>query len=153
MHPQTAVFLDQAIRQGADPVTVMRHPSRVAKDLGVKLTDRVASDLRRLSPAARKLGAADLEALRFFNRVVVDGRYIHEFTTSPAEVARKLGVKLSRAAQRRLEDYRIAEVVGVRSPGTVMSPYAVAVVVAAIIVLWSNDPRRVIVDKSGKVKL
>jgi hypothetical protein len=153
MKSQTAVFLDKAIQQGADPIAVMRSPSREAKKLGLKLSSQVAKDLGRLSPAARKLTAADLEALRFFNRVVVDGRYIQEFAARPAEVAKKLNVKLSRATQRRLKDYRIAEVVGVRSPGTVMSPAAVAVVVAAIIVLWSNDPRRIIVDKSGRVKL
>jgi hypothetical protein len=34
-----------------------------------------------------------------------------------------------------------------------MSPAAVAVVVAAIIVLWSRETDKVVVDRSGKVKL
>jgi hypothetical protein len=153
MDRQTAKFLDEAIQKGADPVTLLRNPPRAAQQLGLKMSDRVAKNLKRFAPAVRKMDAADAEALRFFNRVVVDGRFINQFASAPAEVARNLKIKLSRAAQNRLKQYKLAEVVGIRSPGTVMSPYAVAVVVAAIIVLWSNDPRRVIVDTSGRVKL
>jgi hypothetical protein len=153
MDRSTARFLDQALEQGADPATVLRNPSRVAQKMGVRLSSSAQKKIKRLGAGVRKMDAADREALRFFNRVVVDGRYLNEFATSPAAVARRLNVKLSSAAQRRLKEYRLADVVGVRTPGTVMSPYAVAVVVAAIIVLWSNDPRRVIVDRSGRVKL
>ena len=105
----------------------------------------------RASPG--KMDDADREVLAFFNKVVIDGRYIKEFAETPSKVARELGTTLSRAGLARLKAYRISEVVGVRGPGTVMSPAAVAVVVAAIIVLWSNDPRKVVVDRSGVVKL
>jgi hypothetical protein len=108
---------------------------------------------RSKSPARGKIDAADREALSFFNKVVVDGRYVKEFTETPAVVARNLGLTLSRAAKARLKAYRIADVLGSHSPGNVMSPAAVAVVVAAIIVLWSNDPRKVVIDRSGVVKL
>jgi hypothetical protein len=100
-----------------------------------------------------KMDAADREALAFFNKVVVDGRYVREFTEAPAKVAQNLGLSLSRAARARLKAYRIADVLGSHAPGSLMSPAAVAVVVAAIIVLWSNDPRKVVVDKSGVIKL
>jgi hypothetical protein len=113
--------------------------------------DPMAGSRARKAPG--KIDAADREALAFFNKVVVDGRFVKEFTESPARVARDLGVSLSRAALARLRAYRIADVLGSHAPGTVMSPAAVAVVVAAIIVLWSNDPRKVVVDRSGVVKL
>jgi hypothetical protein len=109
---------------------------------------------RATKAATGKLDAADREVLAFFNKVVVDGRYVKEFAeTPPTQVARKLGLRLSRAGQARLKAYRIADILGTRGPGTLMSPAAVAIVVAAIIVLWSNDPRKVVIDRSGVIKL
>jgi hypothetical protein len=156
VEPATAQFLDQALRKKVDFVRLLRNPRATAEEAGLTLSPAVLKNLKALGRgvAPGKADAADEEILGFFNKVVTDGRFIHEFLTSPSQVARKLDSTLSRAALKRIKDYDLPTLVGRTPPGaTVMSPAAVAVVVAAIIVLWSHDPRRVVIDQSGQVKL
>jgi hypothetical protein len=147
------MFLDRVVQAGGDLSEAIRRPRAVARALDISVSTTVLAGLKALRATTGRMDAADREVLAFFNKVVVDGRYIHEFTVDPPAVARKLKLKLSKKANERLKKYRIADVLGIRTPGSVMSPAAVAVVVAAIIVLWSRETDKVVVDRSGKVKL
>lgn len=154
---ETAQFLDAAIQKKADLTTLLKSPKRTAGQLGLQISDNVASNLRRLRARAGKVDEADREVLDLFNQVVADGRHIYEFMVAPSDVTRRLGLKASRAALKRIRDYRLPELVAQTGAGGATSlnpgPIIAGVVVAAIIVLWSHDPRRVVIDESGRVKL
>lgn len=156
LNPATAKFLDQALQKKADLAKLLKNPKTIAAELGLEITDTIVKDLKRLGRAERpgKMDDADTEVLAFFNKVVADGRYIHEFVLEPKKVAKELEVPLSRAGLKRIADYKLPDLISRVPPGSpLMSPAAIAVVVAAIIVLWSHDPRRVVIDESGRVKL
>lgn len=154
---ETAQFLDGAIQKKADLTALLKSPKRTASNLGLEISDNVAKNLKRLGTRSGKVDAADQEVLDLFNRVVADGRHVYEFLVAPAAVAHKLGLKPSRTALKRIKDYDLPELVGrIGAGGTVSlnpGPIIAGVVVAAIIVLWSHDPRRVVIDESGRVKL
>lgn len=91
------------------------------------------------------------EALDFYNKVVTDGRYIDAMINNPAEVASKLGVKVS-------EDVlgNIKEVGTFLAPGATkmnIAVVAVAVAVTVVIVKGSNPSDLVVIDQSGLVKM
>jgi hypothetical protein len=154
---ETARFLDTALQKKADLAALLKSPKRTAKELGLEISENVAAGLKRLRARPGKIDEADQEALQVFNQVVTDGRYVYEFLVAPGDVTRKLGIKASRAALKRLKDYRLPDLVTQVGPGGAVSlnpgPIIAGVVVAAIIVLWSHDPRRVVIDESGRVKL
>lgn len=153
---ETATFLDRAVHKRADLMKLIKNPRKAAQQMNLPISDNVVRRLKALGAAGErmKMDAVDRQLLGFFNKVIVDGRFINEFGVAPAAVARKLDVTLSKAALQRLKQYKLGEVISVgKAGGTLMSPIAVAVVVAAIIVLWSRDARKIIIDKSGSVKL
>ena len=153
---QTAEFLDRALQRRLNLAQVIKTPQKAAEQLGMRISANTVKRLKALGALAerRRMDATDREVLAFFNKVVVDGRFINEFAASPERVAMKLEVRLSRAAVQRLKEYRLSNMVSIGAAGgAVMSPAAVAIVVAAIIVLWSRDAKKLVIDKSGVVKL
>jgi hypothetical protein len=96
------------------------------------------------------------EVLELYNDVIEDGRYVADFLTKPAEVARKLGHEPSKKAV----DVVVAAGKSSRSDAGVVGAavvVSVAVVGAAVttaIVSSHADRRdRILVDESGRVKL
>src|SRR5262245_47776943 len=84
-----AEFLDKVVQKGGDPLEAVEQPKQVAKELGLSLTAKALRGLKAVRGLPEKMDPADREVLSFFNKVVVDGRFVHEFTVQPANVARK----------------------------------------------------------------
>jgi hypothetical protein len=96
------------------------------------------------------------EVLDLYNEVIDDGRYVADFLSKPREVAKKLGLRVSKKAI----DVILAAGKSKRSDNSAVGAavvVSVAVVGAAIttaIVSSHADRRdRILVDESGRVKL
>ena len=100
------------------------------------------------------------EVLDLYNEVIADGRHIGEFLQNPAEVARKLGHKVSKKAlgvvsafgkkgKPKADDVGLVGVVIVGG-----SVVVVGLAITTAIVSSHADRRdRILVDESGRVKL
>lgn len=95
-------------------------------------------------------GAAK-EALDFYNRVVVDGRYINEMLEKPDAVAERLGLKISDEAKKSFQTISQAGKVG-----SVMNPIevvAIAVAVTVVIVKGSDPMEEIVINESGMIRM
>jgi hypothetical protein len=79
---------------------VFASPEEVATELGLTLSAKSAADLRGLAPD--KLNAIknpiERDVVKFFQKVVNDGRFVEDWFSRPYEVSKSLGHKLSEAA-------------------------------------------------------
>lgn len=150
----TLEFLEVAARHKLDVFTVAKDPEAVARKIGVDLPPEVASSLQALRLNADELeDELDREVVDFYQKVVVDGRYVSDWAVRPEVVAGKLDVQVSAKALQRIAEVRDGGVTGPLNPGGVMSPAAVAVAVAIVIVLWSREATLPVLDRSGIAKL
>jgi len=152
LNAPAVAFLQQAAERKLDVFTVARDPQAAAKKIGVSLTPEVEGSLLAFNPEKAKVeNPVDQEVIEFYRKVIQDGRFIADWVVNPAAVAERLKVKVSRQALDRIIATRDF---GLTQPGgTVMSPAAVAVVVAIVIVLWSREVELPVIDRSGIVKL
>lgn len=148
----TINFLEQAAKHKLDVFSVARDPRKAAEKIGVSLTPEVEQSLLTLGLDKVKVeDRLDKEVIKFYKKVVHDGRFINEWIVNPAVVAKRLKVKVSRPALDRIIATR--DFGQMQPGGSVMSPYAVAVVIAIVIVVWSNEMDLPVIDRSGIRKL
>ncbi len=105
----------------------------------------------RGDPHTKKMAGsptASADALRFYNEVVVDGRYIDELATNPGMVAEKLGAKITQEALELMRNIRGQA--PIRSDGPVEAVIAIAVVVLADRPV-SEVTKPLVLDSSGEV--
>lgn len=144
-------FVRGAVQKQADLGALFRDPAKEGGRLGMQVTPQVAGALKMLSPegAAAVRDPVDREIIEFFHRTATDGRFVAEWATQPARVARDLGVQISREAVDRLTTVSTG-----RGPGAVMSPIVVAVAVGITITLVTrtSDFRIPAIDRSGVAK-
>ncbi len=148
----TVSFLEQAVKHKLDVFSVARDPQAAAEKIGVSLTPEVEQSLLTFDLDKVKVeDPLDKEVIKFYKKVVHDGRFINEWIVNPASVAKRLNVKVSQQALDRIVTTRDF---GLTQPGgSVMSPAAVAVAVAIVIVLWSHEVDLPVIDRSGIRKL
>jgi hypothetical protein len=89
------------------------------------------------------------EALRFYNSVITDGRYVHLLATKPQEAADKLGLKVSEKVFTLVQN----TILGVHGPGTVEGPLEAVIAVAVVIACAapSRGEERVVIDSSANI--
>ncbi|MFN8096948.1 MAG: hypothetical protein U0Q21_01455 [Dermatophilaceae bacterium] len=150
---ETLTFLQRAAAAKMDVFAVAGDPRTASEHLGLELSPGVENALHRLAKSSDALddGVAR-EVVDFYKAVVADGRFIADWVIAPTEVAGKLGIDVSRDALDRIVATRDAGITG-RLGGEVMSPAAVAVAVAIVIVLWSDEVDLPVLDRSGLQKL
>lgn len=152
--PEVLSFLELAARKRLDVFTVVKKPEAAAEKIGVDLTPEVAEGLASMGlDKAKVTDQIDREILDFYSRVVADGRHIKDWAVSPGQVAKQLELKISRKAIDRITDIRGRGVFAPADPGSVMSPYAVAVVIAVVIVVSRREFELPVRDLSGIQKL
>jgi hypothetical protein len=155
LNAPTLGFLEQAARHKLDVFTVASDPKAAADKTGVNLTEEVEQSLRALKLEDKVDDETDREVVEFYRKVVIDGRYITDWAvnpeSNPESVAQRLQLEVSRKALDRIIATRDF---GLTQPGgTVMSPAAVAVAVAIVIVLWHREAELPVLDRSGLRKL
>ena len=153
INPPTLEFLERAAEKKMDVFAVARDPQSAAKKIGVTLTPQVEQSLAALKIDSAKIeDKTDRAVVDFYSKVVADGRYITEWAVDPTNVASRLKLQVPQEVIDRIILTRDS---GVRTlgPGAVMSPYAVAVVVAIVIVLWDREAELPVIDRSGLAKL
>lgn len=148
----TIRFLQRAAEHKLDVFTVARDPHAAADKMGVGLTPEMEQALSALNlDDARDQDPIDREVIDFYQKVVHDGRFIADWVVNPATVAERLGADISPKGLDRIVATRDF---GLTQPGgTVMSPAAVAVAVAIVIVLWDHEVDLPVIDRSGLQKL
>lgn len=148
-----ADFLKAAAEKGADSIALFRDPSAEAKRLGVSISEATARNVigLNLGDPAKIEDPVDREIVEFFHKAIADGRYVKEWASNPLEVAERLSFPISRTAIDRIVATTNVNL-GAREPGSVMSPYGVAVVVVIVIVVWSRERQIPVQDLSGLQK-
>ncbi len=153
LKPAALTFLEQAARHKLDVFAVTKNPEAAAKRMGIVLTSDIKESLSELALDRSSVDDEyDRELLDLYRKVVTDGRFIEEWTLNPSLVAEKLKVKVSQPAIDRLIAIRDRGAIGVDGPGTVMCPYAVAVVIAVVIVVARREFDLPVRDLSGTKK-
>jgi hypothetical protein len=144
---------------------VFERPKVVAKELGAKISDKTAKDLRLLAPsrAAAIKNPVDREIVTFFHEVVKDGRYVGTWLSRPFEVSQVLKIQLSEAALEQILTSGAAVSFGFRGDGNqvadigvcVAVAIAVDIVVIAIVAIASDEKslEDIIKDRSGIAKI
>lgn len=76
------------------------NPAKVAKQLGVTLSEQSVKDLHILAPSklASIKNPAEREVVSFFHKVATDGRFVETWLSRPYEVSQELKYKLSEDA-------------------------------------------------------
>lgn len=89
-------FLTKVNAKSVNQLEAFENPSKVAEDLGIKISLRTEHDLNAL--ASSKLNDIDHEEIKelieFLHSVIKDGRYVDEWMARPAHVADELGLEL-----------------------------------------------------------
>lgn len=149
---QTIGFLEQALKHKLDVFSVAQDPKAAAKKMGVSLSPKVERSLLALGLDKAKVeDPVDNEVIDFYKKVIHDGRFINDWVVKPDTVAKRLNLEVSQKALDRIIATRDF---GLRQPvGSVMSPAAVAVAVAIVIVLWDHEVDLPVIDRSGISKL
>lgn len=96
------------------------------------------------------------QIVQLYNATVVDGRFIDELATNPKLVATRLGIELSDSAAAQLTQAGtdVAHHFGTISPYLPKRIIAIVVVVVLIVAgARVPEPRDVVIDSSGRVKL
>jgi hypothetical protein len=154
LNAPTLAFLEQAARQKFDVFAVARDPQAAAEKLGISLAPEVEQSLKALKLDTTQIeDKTDRAVVEFYSKVVADGRFISEWAISPEVVATRLKVAVPRDVIERIIATRDSGLIRPLGPGGVMSPAAVAVVVAIVIVLWDREANLPVVDRSGLTKL
>jgi len=141
----------------------LENPAAAAKELGVSLSDKSASDLRLIAPSrtAAIKDSTEREIIVFFHKVAADGHHLETWFNRPYEVAQDLGVKLSEAALDRLATNGAAAAFGgstVTADGktaiAIGVGWAVVCIVVGIVFGETERPIDLIVqDTSGLAKI
>jgi hypothetical protein len=107
---------------------------------------------KRLSKSAR-LGLEDVrpdvaeEALRFYNAVVADGRFVRLLRTNPESAAEKLGERV------RPEALDVISRINGRMGGNVQGPVEAVIAVAVVVAVVAKVPERgVVIDHMANVR-
>jgi hypothetical protein len=111
--------------------------------------------LCRSDPRSREIKTTDSEAdeaLAFYNRLIIDGRYVKLALEHPDEAAIKLGVPVSQGALRAVQAGLALPGAKVSDNGTTLA--TIAVVVVILVIISNKDPEQeVVVDSSGVIKI
>lgn len=165
---ETADFILKAHEKKINMADLVDNPAKVAKELKIDMPKSVEENLSALKSVGNAKSRVSLddpinkEILDFYNKTVVNGKYLKDWATEPRGVAEKLRIKVSDAAIERIRDSDIKRFVDqsifTGAGGEVMNggAVAVAVVVVIVVVLWSGPAylkERLIVDRSGLIKL
>lgn len=150
---EAADFLRVAADKQANLIQLFREPLVEADRIGLPISPDIGLQLQTLNIGhpERIEDPVDREIVEFFHTAVADGRFVDQWAAHPAEVAEQLGISLSQAANDRIVAVSHTHL-GIRQPGAVMSPAAVAVVVVIVVVLWTNERSLPVTDLSGVEK-
>jgi hypothetical protein len=157
------VELLQTAKEKAIPYTqVFEDPADVAKKLGVKVSEKTASDLKLMAPSnvSKLKDPTDREVMNFFHKVADDGRFLREWLTRPSEVASTLKFKLSEAALERIVTGGALSAFGSRLGPNAFADIGVCVavvtgadvVIIAVVAISSRDINDIVRDRSGLSK-
>lgn len=131
-------------------------PAEVAKKLRLSLSEKSAKDLNLLAPSklAGIKDETDREIVKFFHKVLEDGRYMDTWYSHPYDVAQSLKFKLSDATLERLITGGATSFDERASAGGAAIVVGVAIV-AVIAVKWAftSEPSQIIRDRSGIEKI
>jgi hypothetical protein len=148
-------FVGTAANAGADVAKLFTDPAAEAKRLGLELPKHAEREIKALKIGDPELveDPVDREIVAFFHRAVADGKHLDAWATRPFDVAKALGIDLSREAGDRIIGASGLRFGG-RDPGVALSPgsAAVAVVVVIVIVIWTRERRVPVIDRSGVEK-
>ena len=130
-----AETLVELLKKGAAGNEIIRDPISVGKQFGFEIGPQTVAQLKQLSTNDSPNGTVDVvdqEALRFVERVFIDGQHVDLLTTSPAAVAEALGVSLSNDAAERITNIPIRDIIQVDNPEAAVARLIYVAIVAIV---------------------
>ncbi|MDD2636908.1 MAG: hypothetical protein PHW82_15555 [Bacteroidales bacterium] len=127
---------------------VISSPKDFAKKHSIALPKPVEKKLLELGKINESKGykpddPINKEIMSFFNKVLIDGRFIEEWTQKPENVAKQLGITVSREAIERITSLRFSELVDVayiNDPSLINKSAIVIVIVIVLVVVFVLIP-------------
>lgn len=161
-------FLSKVQAKGIDQLEAFENPSKVAEELGVKISLRTEHDLNAL--ASSKINEIDheeiKELLEFLHHVIKDGRFIDDWMARPAHVADELGFALgARTLEEIMQMGSIKDQTHAATPALavlvtpvpisagVVATVAVVAVVATVVSSSAGRLQTLVIDRSNIKKL
>jgi len=140
----SVLFQHQLVREESPQVAKRRNVLLNSVPQIEKAYARALAD-PNIPPIGKSPDTAE-EALRFYNAVVTDGRYIALLATEPREAAGKLNLKVSPEALNLVRSLAHQ----VRGPGPAEGPVE-AVIAIAVVILWKPARGETVLDSSALV--
>lgn len=158
------IELLQGAKAAKVPYTkVFEKPVDMAKKFGVSISDKTAKDLKILAPSnlSKIKEPTDREIIKFFHKVIDDGRFDDDWLKRPAEVAKELKVRLSEPALERIITGGAAAEFGLRGGINAFADVGVCVavvtagdvIIIAVVAIASGSIEDIIRDRSGIEKI
>jgi hypothetical protein len=120
-------------------------PYEFASQYDLPITETIVSDLGQVQDkrVALNLSGDDpinISMLSFFNKVVIDGRYIHQWVDYPQEVANNLGLTVADSVINRIQEVGISEIIDMSEVVSNQEICHPAIVIILIIVFfWPGE--------------
>lgn len=127
---------------------ILTAPRDFAKRYSLNISSNVEKRFLKLGEInkAKNFAADDkvnIELFSFFNRVVIDGRYIREWLTAPRGVAENLEIEVPPEVHERIEEMNFQEMIDtsfITDPGQINQSIAWIVVgiIVIVLVFWPS---------------
>jgi hypothetical protein len=143
-------------------------PQDFAERYAIPLSASVEGKLTELGAINESKGFApedevNREVMSFFNKVMIDGRFIEQWVNEPISVAEQLGIQVSEEASQRIQELELSTMVDsglIADPGQVDQALIGIVIVIVLVVVFVLIPScltysiaEVIVDPSSMDKV
>ncbi len=147
---------------------LLNAPKDFAKRYSIPISKPVERKLLELGEINKAKGykpddPTNKEIMSFFNRVLIDGRFIEEWATNPSNAAKQIDAKVSPEAIRRIEELNFNDLVDTKlliDPKRVNQEAIGVVIVIVLVVIFVLIPssaslaiQEVIVDPRAQGKV
>ena len=148
---KTINFLEDARNQTGELKQLgelLSSPKDFAKKYSIALPKPVEKNLLELGKINESKGykpddPINKEIMSFFNKVLIDGRFIEEWTVKPENVAKQLGITVSKEAIERITSLRFSELVNIafiNDPSQINKSALVIVIVIVLVIIFVLIP-------------
>lgn len=147
---------------------LLKAPRDFANRYAIQLSSNVEKQLLELGEINKRENfkpddPINIEAISFYNKVLIDGRYIKEWTENPKKVAEKLKIDVSKEVIKRIEDIKINKLVDtdfIDNPCAInqtASSVVIGIIIVIILVFVSSTDafniQNIVVDPRTKDKV
>lgn len=143
-------------------IRMFSDPNEFAIDYDLPITPVIENELIQIQGIRDSFNfdcgnPINIKVLSFFNQVIIDGRYIHEWVNDPQMVADKLGIPIGNEVIDRIQEIQVSNLIDMGQIVSGSSFVPVVILIIIIGVLLTGDERHyartLVVDRSNLDKV